>query len=74
MPITYKPLELTIQTEDTIHCDICGISCKHLIFDDTYNFNYAKVIPNFGYGSPLDGCEDTKVLCNACFTKLFIKE
>jgi hypothetical protein len=73
MPVlSAKKMTETYEITDII-CDLCKTSCKHLIGNDTYNFNYAKITPEFGYGSSLDGDdEEPKYICETCFSNIFL--
>ena len=59
-----------------ITCDICNNSCKYDC-GDFVSFNYARVVPCFGYGSELDDLSDFtdspnfKYICEKCFREIF---
>lgn len=57
---------------DDVKCDLCEKSCKHYVYKAHANFNYAKVISEFGYGSKLDGMEfEEKYICEDCYLEIF---
>lgn len=64
MIITEKK-QVTAEMITDVICDFCGKSCKGV-----YDFEYATIDYNWGYGSKFDGDTGSYHMCDECFKKL----
>jgi len=64
MIITEKK-QITEEVIIDVICDFCGKSCKAI-----YNFEYAKIQFDWGYGTKFDGDTGSYHMCEKCFEKL----
>lgn len=69
-----KSIVKKVNIVEDIICDRCGNSCKIEFYDNECSFNFATILPSFGYGSSLDMLGnklEEKYICEDCYKEIF---